>query len=521
MRRSSTNVRTTAEATLGAVFGVVPDALIAIGVEGVITMANPQAHELFGYEAGTLCGLVLESLVPEHAKNAHESHRKRFAAFPHARPMGLGLKLEGRRRDGSTFPVDIALSSLDVDGDRVVLAAVRDVTEQWAWAERARLEGQLQQAERLEAVGRLAGGVAHDFNNLLLVILNYSAFAIEALSAPAASEDDEARARRQAVREDVEQIRQAAERAADLTRELLLFGRGARGPAELLDVNNVVAELEGFLRGVVPESIRLTIMRGPGLLPVRVGRAELEQVVANLVLNARDAMPDGGALDVRVGNVDTDDGPAVRVTVADAGTGMPAEVAARAFEPFFTTKRRGEGTGLGLATVYGVVTHAGGRVRIDSTPGVGTTVDVDLPAAEQTRAAGSPAQEPSPTAAVGRGQVVLVAEDEEGVRAVVRRVLAGAGYLPIATASGEEALTVLEDGDVTIDLVLTDMVMPGMSGPALRDHAAACRPGVPVVFMSGYSSALEREDPGVPVLSKPFTAAALLATVEEGLRDAG
>jgi PAS domain S-box-containing protein len=519
----------TEEATVQAVFQSVPDAMVGIDANGIIRLANPQVEALFGYASDELVGQSVDVLVPDHVRLVHASHRRRYVEHPRTRAMGAGLQLAARRKDGTEFPADIALSTLTTRDGMLVTAAVRDVSEQWAWAERERLQGQLHQSQRLESIGQLAGGIAHDFNNLLVVILNYATFVLDGLDGPPAPDPQDEAAARLALRDDVEQIRRAAERAAALTHQLLIFGRADAVSPEVLDLNMVVEDLDKLLRRTIAERVRLTTNLQPGLWPVVVDRGQMEQVLVNLAVNARDAMPGGGALDVLTANVDVPPGadPAlpseagryVRLTVSDTGTGMTADVAERAFEPFFTTKPRGEGAGLGLATVYGAVANAGGLVRLDTQPGVGTTFNVYLPI--------SPDALPTRTSAEavvrlrGEGEAILVAEDEPEVRELVRRILVNGGYHPIITSTPEEALDVASRDGVTLHALLTDVVMPGMSGPELHRRVAEVRPGLRVIFMSGYSSRSEQVDEELPLLPKPFTAAALLAAVEHVLSSAG
>ncbi|MFH1462941.1 MAG: ATP-binding protein [Pseudomonadota bacterium] len=354
---------------------------------------------------------------------------------------------------------------------------------------------QLARAQRLEAVGRLAGGVAHDFNNLLTVILSSADFALENKALPPA------------VQGEVEAILEAGQRAAALTRQLLAFSRRQVLHPEVLDLNSVVCGVENLLRRLLGEDIRIVVELSDQIELVEADPGQLEQVLVNLAVNARDAMPRGGSL-----HIGTSVGPGggVRLTVADTGCGMEPEVLARVFEPFFTTKEPGRGTGLGLSMAYGVVTQSGGEIEVQSAPGEGTTFTITLPGAARREAPPAAAAQPE----VDRGKgTVLLAEDDAAVRALTARMLVRAGYYVLEAASGEEALALVRAMEAPIDLLLTDVVMPGMDGPAL----AARLPELPVLFMSGYTEdAIERcgvfaRD--VPFLAKPFDMATLARMV--------
>jgi signal transduction histidine kinase/CheY-like chemotaxis protein len=446
--------------------------------------------------------------------------------------MGAGMQLAGRRRDGSAFPAEVSLSSIDTDEGILVTAVVRDVTERLesqaeqerlrAQAERDRLERQLHQSQRLESLGQLAGGVAHDFNNLLGVISNYAAFAGEEIA------KEPPNGRWQAVRGDIEQVQQAAERAAALTHQLLAFARQEVIQPQVLDLNDVVTSVEQLLARTLGEHIELITDLAAHLEPVLADPGQIEQVLVNLAVNARDAMPRGGKLTIQTTSTVIDPaaagqaGPApgqyVAVKVTDTGTGIPKDVLDRAFEPFFTTKPKGQGTGLGLATVYGIITQAGGSVRIYSEPGIGTVVTALLPVTNQA----APATPPQPTAPQrGHGETVLVVEDEPAMREVTRRILARNGYHVLAAGSGHDALQALTSQLEHIDLLLTDVVMPHMQGRELADKIRILRPGVRVVFMSGYTQGLLSQqgvlEPSVHLIEKPFTETTLLTKLHEVL----
>jgi nitrogen-specific signal transduction histidine kinase len=376
----------------------------------------------------------------------------------------------------------------------------RDVTV------RMQLEEQLRNAQQLEAIGRLAGGVAHDFNNILSIIMGHGELLLGAVGA-----DERARS-------GLEQIRRAADRAASLTQQLLAFSRKQVLQPKVLDLNDAVADVQKMLSRVIGEDIELVASLHPSLASVKADPGQVEQVLMNLAVNARDAMPGGGTLSVRTGVTDLDaaycaahtdarPGSYVVLTVSDTGTGMSAEVAARAFEPFFTTKPVGEGTGLGLATVHGVMSHAGGSVSVESQVGAGTVFRCYFPPVAAPAAAGKP----------GAAARVLVVDDEPAVLAVTSRILRGAGFEVTQASSGAEALALLESPEFQVDLLLTDSVMPQMSGAALVERAVKAHPGIRALHMSGFTpERLNRE--GITgddraFIQKPFTGPALLQKV--------
>jgi len=517
-----------------------PDAFVGVGGDGLIMLVNAQTETLFGYAREELIGCPLATLVPERFRERHETHRAAYFEDPRVRPMGEG-RLYARRRDGSEFPAEICLSSVQTADGAVALAAIRDVSERLAaaeererlraQAEREKLRNQVEQTHRLESLGQLAGGIAHDFNNLLAVIINYAAFVADDLEGASRTDGG---ARWQGTRHDLRQVRMAAERAAQLTHQLLAFARREVVQPEVIDVNDVVGDVEQLLRRTLGEHVELTSSLQKGLLPVLMDPGKLEQILVNLAVNARDAMPDGGVLRIDTANVQLDEeyvsarpelsaGPHVRIRVSDTGTGMSQEVLERAFDPFFTTKPQGEGTGLGLATVYGIIKQAGGRAQVYSEEGVGTTFTALLPATELTQAQRAReeqarAQERMPPPAAG-GETILLVEDELALRAVARRILTRAGYRVIAVASGVEAIALAATELEEIDLLLTDVIMPQMQGPQLAERLREARPELRVLFMSGFAQPILDSrgtlGEGVLLLEKPFSAPALLERVNE------
>jgi two-component system cell cycle sensor histidine kinase/response regulator CckA len=415
------------------------------------------------------------------------------------------------RRDGSAINIEYNSRAITFAGRRARMAVLRDVTRQRL------LEEQLRQAQKMEAIGRLAGGVAHDFNNLLTVILNYTDLAL--------GDIDQGGARRV----DLEEIRRAGTRAAELTRQLLMFSRQQVLEPRVLDLNEVLARMDKMLRRIVGEDIELETCPAPGLDRVRADPGSVEQLIMNLVVNARDAMPTGGRLVLETANVvlteedarihlGIEPGPHVMLAVTDTGVGMDESTRARIFEPFFTTKDQGKGTGLGLSTVFGVVEQSGGSISVASQPGLGSTFRIHLPraapAATEERGAGQSLR-------VNGSEVILLVEDEAQVRAVTSRILREHGYRVIETRDAREALAVSDAHAGSIDLLLSDVVMPQMSGTELARRVSPRRPAMKILFVSGYTDdAAMRHGvlaSGVAFLQKPLTIESLTRKVREVL----
>jgi hypothetical protein len=376
------------------------------------------------------------------------------------------------------------------------------------------LQARLQQAQRLENLGQLAGGIAHDFNNLLAVIINYVTFVAEELDV--ATDSDWAR-RWETARGDVGQIKLAAERAARLTHQLLAFARREVVRPQVLDLDQVISGVEEMLVRTIGEHVELVFSPGGDLCPVMADPGQLEQVLVNLAVNARDAMPGGGTLTIDTTNITVDDetiaggskaqlGPNVRLRVSDSGTGMPADVAAHAFEPFFTTKPEGAGTGLGLATVYGIIAQAGGHIQIYSEPGAGTTFSIVLPVTAEAAAA---VPDHVPYQRSPKGETVLVVEDEDALREVARRIFARNGYHVITASGGPEAIELARGFPGDIHLLVTDVIMPQMLGKEVSEKIRAIKPDVEVLFMSGYARRVLTSqgmlEPRVALVEKPFS----------------
>jgi two-component system cell cycle sensor histidine kinase/response regulator CckA len=404
------------------------------------------------------------------------------------------------------------LSRLTAAVDRELREAANRRARRELETERKTLKEQYLQSQKMEAIGQLAGGVAHDFNNLLTVILGYSDLLLSGMG--------DANPRRDLV----EQMKGAGERAAGLTRQLLAFSRRQVLAPRVLDLNAVVADLEKMLRRVIGEDVTLTTDLQPDLDPVKADPGQIEQVLMNLAVNARDAMPTGGSLVIETRNVELDDasirsGPHVLLAIADTGHGMTPEIRARIFEPFFTTKEKGKGTGLGLATVYGIVQQSGGHIAVSSKPGQGTIFKVYLPRTQEVVARG---KSPRTTAPAPRGsEMVLLVEDEDAVRSLARLVLRRAGYRVLEAADGDEALRVVGRHQGPIHLLVADVVLPGQDGRQVAERLLGSHPGLKVLFLSGYTEdAVVRHgilEDQVHFLAKPYSPAVLAQKVREVL----
>jgi PAS domain S-box-containing protein len=500
-RKRAEAERRAGEERLQAIIDNSPALIFVKDLEQRYLLVNRRWEELFGVPAEKALGRRAGEVIPATRLPGLEHVDRRVIETGEA--IEAMATVHGEDRDEDRYFLTVKFPLRDAEGRTYgVCSIASDITDRRRHAQRqVELEQRLQRAQRLESVGQLAGGVAHDFNNLLSVILTCVGFAQRELSLD------------HPVREDVEEIGRAADRAAALTRQLLMFSRREVVKPEVLDVGALVRDLERLLNRTLSERIALRIAVGPDLVPVLVDRPQLEQVLVNLAVNARDAMPDGGTLTISVSG----SAGGVRLTVADDGQGMDREVAERAFEPFFTTKEAGQGTGLGLATVYGIVTEAGGTVEIDSKPGRGTTVTILLPAAEEGAAPGEEVAEPAQR--LPSGARILLVEDQDPVRRQAARILRAAGYEVREAAGAEEALADWQDFDVLI----TDVVMPGMTGHELAEAARDRAPALRVVLMSGHTEdVLVREGARlgeIAFVQKPFTRDSLLRAIGDALAD--
>ena len=503
-RKESEKALRKSEAAFRGLFEAAPDAIVLVNEDGRITLVNAQAESVFGYTREELIGQPMEMLLPERFRERHIGHRPAYQANPTIRRMGVGLELFALRKDGVEIPVEVGLSSLQTNEGARVLSIIRDVSE------RKQLELQFFQAQKMEAIGRLAGGVAHDFNNHLGIIIGYSELLLERLGA------------NDPLRKNAGMIKEAGLRSASLTRQLLAFSRRQIFEPRILDLNEVVSELEKMLRPLIGEDIELVTSLDPVLGKVRGDSTQMEQVIMNLAANARDAMPQGGRLTIETTNVDLDEayakahvtahaGPHVMLAVSDTGMGMAPETLAHIYEPFFTTKEKSKGTGLGLAMVYGIVKQSGGWIWVYSEPGHGTTFKIYLPRVE----AGireAEAEVASPVSLKGE-ETILVVEDEAMLRELACEFLQSSGYTVLEAANGAEAIEISKRHQGPIHLLMTDAVMPGMSGRELAQRLVGARPDMKVLYVSGYTDDVVLRngllEPDRAFLQKPFTKDAL------------
>jgi PAS domain S-box-containing protein len=633
-RRAEEAVRASEALTRSVVYSAV-DGIVTANESGVILSFNPAAERMFGYAADEVIGQNLRVLMPPPDRDLHEGYLRSYLETGRKKIIGIGREALAIRKDGSVFPIELAISEMLLPGRRLFTGILHDITHRKAaeaalketnarlqaiietsplaivtldlggrvlgwnpaaektfgWSaeevrnrvlpvvpeaerpellelirggepllgterrrlrkdgavidtevwtaplrnpagelsglmaiyaditQRKQLEEQFRQAQKMEAVGRLAGGIAHDFNNILTVITGYGEMVAERVTGEAG------------LSEEVQEILVAAEHARVLTSQLLIFSRRHVASHEALDLNAVVAKLERMLRRIIGEDVELVAVPAPALAAVRADAAQIEQVIMNLAVNARDAMPGGGRLTIETANVELDpvyvrghmgvkEGEYVMLAVSDNGKGIPPDVRTRLFEPFFTTKERGKGTGLGLSTVYGIVKQSGGEILVYSEPGKGTTFKIYLPRVAD--AVPQPAQPVTDTAAIERGcETVLLAEDETALRALARDVLRQNGYSVLEASDVPDALRICREHPERIDLLLTDVVMPVMSGRELAERVAGMRPEVKVLYMSGYTDNIVVSH-GVTLgshafLQKPFTPRALARKVRETL----
>jgi PAS domain S-box-containing protein len=469
---------------------------------------NDAAIGHYGYSREEFLSMTLRDIRPADELAAYDEQVRRRRSQQDRKAFSLLRAWRHRRRDGGIIEVEVSVSPIRFEDRDAWLALAIDVTE------KKRLEAQLLQAQKMESVGRLAGGIAHDFNNLLGVITGYGDLARRQLAPgdPVAGR--------------VDQMLKAAARAADLTKQLLAFSRKQVLQPRVVNLNAVTADMERMLRRLIGEHIQLVTVYADALGHVRADPGQVGQVIVNLAINARDAMPDGGRLMVETANVDLEEeytagrpdvkpGRYVMLSVTDTGVGMTPETLDRIFEPFFTTKAEGHGTGLGLATAYGIVKQSGGHIWTYSEPGKGTTFRIYFPRVDEAADRLEPRSESIST--VGGAETILVVEDDEALRTIIAEVLAGAGYSVLTARNGREAVFVVDGHGDSIDLIISDMVMPAMGGVALAQRLDGQR----FLFMSGYTEPSVAEEGGLTegaaFLQKPFTPGTLLRKVREVL----
>jgi PAS domain S-box-containing protein len=493
---------------LAAIVESSDDAIVSKDLDGTIRSWNPAAERTFGWRADEMVGQSIFRIIPEtlvaeeHALLARIAEGERVAHYDTSRV----------RKDGRVIRISLTLSPiLDADGRLVGASSIsRDVTSE------RDLEHRLQQAQRMETLGRLSGGIAHDFNNLLTVILAATDSLGRRLDADEAG------------RSEVEEIKAAADRAASVTRQLLALGRRQGGERRQIDVNLAIRDLSRLLGRLLDERVRVELALHPDTASIMGDPGEFEQILLNLVLNARDAMPDGGTMTIETANARLDasfaaerlalaPGEYVMLAVSDTGMGMDTLTQAHIFEPFFTTKPQGKGTGLGLATVFGIVQRNHGGIYVYSEPGRGSTFKVYLPRA-QTPALGPPNASDAATRAPAGSETVLLVEDDAAVRRYTARALQSYGYTVLEAASGDEALQLMAARQEAPGLLLADVILPGMSGPDLIRRLRLRFPELPVLLMSGYAEEAARaqmKDWSIAFLPKPFTPDVLAQRITE------
>jgi PAS domain S-box-containing protein len=509
------------ESKLEAILNSAVAAIITIDASGVIQTVNPATERLFGYEAEELLGQNIRVLMPSPYREEHDAYLANYIKTGRKKIIGIGREVKGQRKDGTLFPVDLAVSEFVADGVKYFAGIISDLSERRR-LEEAFLESQrkLATAQRLDAVGQLTGGIAHDFNNLLTVITGNLELLESRLDEPG-------------LQELVREAQEAADLGAQLTDRLLTFARRRHLEVEVLHLNEVVLKTTSLLRRTLGEQITLSTILEPDLWPTKSDPGQIESAVVNLALNARDAMPKGGKLIIETGNITIEDvgsvrgrhpelrpGDYVEICVSDTGGGMKAEVQQRAFEPFFTTKSRGHGTGLGLSMIHGFARQSGGDVTIDSEEGRGTTVRLYLPRLEGLEPAVK--KDAVKEAVRSTGERILVVEDDERVRNLTVKRLTALGYEVLHASDGIAAIKMFEEG-LRVDLVFTDVIMPGgVSGFDVIRRAIELDPQTKALMTSGYTEdiAVDQEQAigsAIRLLRKPYRQAELKQTIREVL----
>lgn len=493
------------------------DAIITIDQDGKIIFANPAAERIFGYSVDEMTGNRILMLMPERLRDAHIAGISRYIKTGKRHISWEGIEIVGKHKDGHEIPLENSFGEIVKDGKRYFTGIIRDITER-KQAEQALHESQerLRQAQKLEAIGRLAGGIAHDFNNILTSIIGYSDISLRRIP-----KDDP-------LHHNLAEIRKSADRAANLTQQLLAYSRKQILQPSLLDLNEIVTDMEKMLHRLIGENVMLDIRLAERPGTIKADRGQIEQVLMNLVVNARDAMPKGGKVFVRTANVEIHEPISfkaftippdkyVLLQVSDTGHGMSEEVKTQLFEPFFTTKAVGKGTGLGLATVYGIIKQSGGYIIVESEMDKGTTFNIYLPLShEEKKTADADFISTEPKHGV---ETILLAEDDEIVRNLTQEVLESAGYKVLVSNDCDDAIDICKKYEDKIHLLLTDVVMPKISGRELAEQLLLIRPQMKVLYMSGYTDddivSHGVLDEGVNLIQKPYTINDLTRKVRE------
>jgi PAS domain S-box-containing protein len=496
-----------------------PNGLLVIDRDGTVVLVNREIERLFGYSREELLGSSVERLIPASFRTHHPGFRASFFTQPQARAMGAGRDLFGVRKDGTEVPVEIGLTPVETEEGLYVVSAIVDISERKrAERDQQRLEAELRQSQKLEAVGRLAGGIAHDFNNILAMIIGFAELAREGVG----------RTSSVAMAADLDQILSASARGREVVQQLLRFSRPQKVDVHPIELDAVLKEAVSLLKAVVPPGVTIRLLPATERSFSALGDpTSVHQVVMNLATNAAHAMPTGGTIEIGFdrfyardsfvrGHPEIAEGEYARVFVRDTGTGMSDEVRERAFEPFYTTKPPGAGTGLGLATVRGIIRDHGGTVWLESTPGEGTTVHCLL---RLSALASDQAHALAPDVPRGRRERILLVDDERGLTEVTTRRLEALGYDVIATNDPEAALRLVADDPGQFDLLMTDYAMPVMTGMQLAHRVTALRADLPVMLLTGYLEDFppdELETAGIRrVHVKPVTGALLAQSVRE------
>lgn len=517
LRRQAELAVRQSEKRLRQVLETASEAVLEADTEGHILLVNRAAEKMLGYSREELLKLNIEQLVPEELRSVHAQQRAKYAQKPVMRRMGVGLELSAQRKDGSTFPVEIGLSPNKTRQGLKIIVLLHDVSERKRMQDALRSsEEKLRQAEKLEALGRIAGGTAHEFNNLLTMVMGYAALMLSALDS------------QETLIDYVEKISKASKRAAEVTQQLLAFSRRQALALQSIDFNHLLKEAYVALPALLGSKILVNLEYAPEPVYIHADPSQIHQVLVNLALNARDAMAEGGKLTIQAAARELTEkdlgrypelvpGKYVELSVSDTGAGMGREIQSRVFEPFFSTKEFGKSSGMGLAVIHGIVRQSGGSIAVESTPQKGATFTILLPRVSEPELAGGADAVHRPATSRRTGTILLV-EDEASLLELTRKFLEGIGYKVLDAGSGEAAIRIAEQSNERIDLLLTDVVMPGLNGRQTARRITELRPGISVLYVSGYfHDAFEDDEAPLPpdsaILEKPFTFDQLAAKI--------